>query len=83
MLLSPEPYRTRVPVLVKDRYRSGLTTDHMLAEFIYRYAWQVHGVYSLRPIIIAHLEFKICPTKNTTLTQLPYKTRVFGVFLQK
>ena len=46
MFLSPEPYRTRVPVLVKDRYRSGLTTDHMLAEFIYRYAWQVHGVYT-------------------------------------
>ena len=39
--------------------------------------------YSLCPKIVAHLEFKICPTKSAILTKLLQKTRVSEDFLQK
>ena len=39
--------------------------------------------YSLRPKINAILWFKICPTKNTTLTKQSQKTGVFRNFSQK
>jgi hypothetical protein len=42
--------------------------------FVVKIAKISHETYSLRPKINAILGFKICPTKNATLTNQPQKT---------